>query len=145
MRHRAAVDVSRRAAPWREFDDDGVRLICPCATATGKAAEVTTATVGGAPWPVATVPIDAVTATTASAQDAPRKEFRRIPESPLRSRELGARRSETGARFRRYVRRPAPAPLAMTTVVQELLNFGRSRASANRMGNVTRSPRTIGQ
>jgi hypothetical protein len=43
MRNRAAVDVPRRAAPWREFDDDGVRLICPCATATGKAAEVTTA------------------------------------------------------------------------------------------------------
>ena len=35
--------------------------------------------------------------------------------------------------------------LAITTVVQELLNFGRSRFAAIRIFRVGRSPRTIGQ
>ena len=35
--------------------------------------------------------------------------------------------------------------LAITTVVQELLSFGRSRFAAMRIGSVGRSPRMIGQ
>ncbi len=37
------------------------------------------------------------------------------------------------------------SPLAITTVVQELFSFGRSRAAAIRISRLGRSPRTIGQ